>query len=260
MSCETTALASSTAAQTVTSLSPANTPSTRGSRPSTTRPSPRLSALVRRVQPGQRVGEAQQAGGAGEEEEPARADRGDREDVEQQAHSLLLFARCSGRCSGASAPGAPLTNATEAKSESSANVSATSMAAGTPLATREQQQGRHAARAHQLRGHHPVRVTGPAQNARQPERHHREHEHRRREQERGHRGDLRFGIHARAAQRRRPGLLFRFELLDDRLRNVEAVILDCFGLVRNRHRARHQAGNRRRTSYAADRAADPPDR
>src|SRR5262245_55670697 len=81
------------------------------------------------MQSRQRIGEAEQTDGAGEKEERACRDGGDRQSVERQAHLTSIDSGAS-----ASRRAAPfLTNAIEAKVARSASVKATSTAAGTPV-------------------------------------------------------------------------------------------------------------------------------
>src|SRR5499426_1300942 len=81
------------------------------------------------MQSRQRIGEAEQADGAGEKEECAQRDGGDRQDVEREAHSPSVDTEPS-----ASRRAVPfLTNAMEAKVARRASVNATSIAAGTPV-------------------------------------------------------------------------------------------------------------------------------
>src|SRR5262249_1079492 len=81
------------------------------------------------VQARQRIGKTEQTDSAGQKEERARGDGGDRHDVEHDAHHPSVSSEPS--ASRAEAPF--LTKAIEAKVASSASVSATSTAAGTPV-------------------------------------------------------------------------------------------------------------------------------
>src|SRR5262249_17825293 len=85
--------------------------------------------LGERVQSRQRIGETEQADGAGKKEKRSRRDGGDRHDVECQAHSPSVDSEAS-----ATMRAVPfLTNAIEAKVASSARLKATSAAAGSSV-------------------------------------------------------------------------------------------------------------------------------
>ena len=89
MSWETVAPASSTRSQTQTSLRPSRRLPACGNSPSTTRPSAEIVGLGERMQSRQRIGKAKQPDGAGEKEESAGRDGGDRHDVECECSSAL---------------------------------------------------------------------------------------------------------------------------------------------------------------------------
>ena len=112
----------------------------------------------------------------------------------------------------------------------------------------------------QLRRHHAVDVARAAQDAHQPERDHREHEHRRREQERSHRGDP--GRHscarppAPATSACCPLRAARRSAATRRGSGMIAIALP----IRRPAPARHQAGDRGEPVARRPPAAGPPDR
>jgi hypothetical protein len=170
MSCVAVAPANWTSTQIATSFSEASRLPVRGSKPSTTRPRPRLSAFCQRMQTGQRVGKPQQPHCASEKEKGACADHDDAENVENDTHP-----RSARWGSSASGGAAPFTKSTEAKAARSASPSATSSTPRTPVAEATQERG-DSAGAKELRRHHAIGVRRSSEDADETNRHREQNE------------------------------------------------------------------------------------